>query len=95
MLSPLICASYADSTWCKIYSALQLLDKFQCETKLLIAWPLDTNFISAFIHWAIFVKKLAPTSVTSYMSHIKVIHKLRGIDHSACENFAFKLSSVT
>ena len=90
MISPLICASYAESTWCKIYSALMLLDKFQYETKLLITWPLDTNFISAFIHWAIFVKKLAPASVTSYMSHIKVIHKLRGIDHSACENFAFK-----
>ena len=57
---------------------------------VLFSWPLNSTFISRFMHWAIFTKKLSPNSVSSYMSHIKLIHKLRGLETSCCEDHYFK-----
>ena len=86
----LIAAAYASSTWDKISCVLNLLDKFSIYHGTPVTWPLSQNFISDLIHWLVFVRHLAPSSITTYLSHIKLIHKLRGLDFSVCESFLCK-----
>jgi len=86
----LLAAAYSSATWQKIDSALNMLEKFAHANKLTVVWPIALDTLTGFIDWAIFHKKLAPSSVKSYLSHIKLVHKLRGLDISACENFMCK-----
>lgn len=46
--------------------------------------------INDFIHWATFIRKIAPSTIVQYLSHLRLIHELRGIDASACKNFLCK-----
>jgi len=86
----LLVAAYSSSTWQKIDTAQNILENFALHTGVTITWPVNLTTITGFIDWAIIHKNLVPSSVRSYLSHIKLIHKLRGIDASACENFLCK-----
>lgn len=86
----LIAAAYADSSWDKICTALNIFEKFTHESSINPSWPLDSEVISNFIHWATFVRKISPSTIVSYLSHIRLIHDLRGLDSSACRSFICK-----
>jgi len=73
-----------------VESALNVLEKFAHTHHIELKWPISVDVLSSFINWCVFHKNLAPSSITSYMSHIKLIHCLRGFDASACENFLCK-----
>jgi hypothetical protein len=88
--TPLLSAAFADSTWNKIICALNIFETFADAEKISVKWPLNSSVISRFLHWALFVKNLSPNSIGSYMSHLKLIHKLRGLNTSACEDHFFK-----
>jgi hypothetical protein len=83
----LFSAAYADDTWNKICSALNTFEKFTRDCNVSISWPLSKEVISNFIHWCSLEKNLAASTITSYMSHLKLIHNLRGLDASNCEDF--------
>jgi len=89
-IAPLVTAAYADSTWSKILSALNLFEKFQKSLPHTVIWPLTIDILSDFVHWATFTQKLTPSTVNAYICHIKLVHKLRKLDFSACESFELK-----
>ena len=84
-------AAYASSTWDKTICALNCLEDFELESGLVLSWPVTPDIVSNFLHWCVFDRKLKPSSIVSYMSHIKLIHNLRGLDGSACDDFACKV----
>jgi len=86
LFPPLISAAFASSTWDKITSALNTLEKFSASKNVLLTWPVPSVIVSGFIHWAALEQKLTPNTIVSYMSHIKLIHKLRSLDYSACSD---------
>jgi len=86
----LLTAAYASSMWDKIACALKLLDKFGVENNITVLWPLDSITVSKFIEWMSLKRLLSPSSITSYMSHIKTVHMLRNLDSSACRGFVCK-----
>ena len=88
--TPLLGAAYADSTWSKIISALNSFELFEIYHMTTYQWPLSQEVIAKFIQWAAFVKNLSPNSIVAYVSHLKLIHKLRCLNHSSCECFLTK-----
>jgi hypothetical protein len=46
--------------------------------------------MSDFISWAALEKKLSPDSIKSYISNIKLIHKLKGLPTDGCSSFLCK-----
>ncbi len=46
--------------------------------------------VRTFIHWCTFVRNLSPNTITLYMSHLKMIHNLRGVDDRSCTSFLSK-----
>ena len=90
MAPNLLAAAYASSTWDRMICALNLTEKFHKHTKMIVPWPFTHSFITHFIEWLSFIKNLAPASINTYMSLLKLIHKLRGLDTSTCESFLCK-----
>jgi hypothetical protein len=86
----LVSAAYADSTWKKINCALNLYESFCASQKKITCWPISENVLGDFIDWATFSRNIKPSSIVSYISHLKLIHKLRKIDDSACNSFLCK-----
>jgi len=56
-----------------------------------IIWPITVANVNEFCSWAITHEKLKHSTVEAYLSSIATIHKIKGYDHSACENFISKL----
>jgi len=69
---------------------MNILEKFASVTHCVISWPVKEHVLIDFVDWAVSSRKLAPSSISSYMSHIRLIHKLRGMDYSACDSFICK-----
>jgi hypothetical protein len=88
--SELIGAAYADNTWKKVDSALNTFEHFTREKKINVSWPLNVDVVSQFINWATFSRDLSPSTIVSYLSHLKLVHKLRGLDYSGVSNFICK-----
>jgi hypothetical protein len=86
----LVHAAYAASTWNKVDSALNTFENFCKDCNVTAVWPLNQETVNGFIHWCTFVRKLSPNTITSYMSHLKMIHNLRGVDDSSCTSFLSK-----
>ena len=86
----LIAAAYADSTWDKIVTTLNVFEKFERYKMQKFPLPLNSIVVSDFIHWASFERNLAPSSITAYISNLKLVHNLRNLDASACENMLCK-----
>ncbi len=83
-------AAYADSSWDKFISALNLLETCFASNNLIPSWPLSAADVSFFIHWCTFVRGLTADTIKSYMSNLRLIHKLRNLDTSNCESFLCK-----
>jgi hypothetical protein len=80
----LVKAAYAEASWKKINSALNTYKIF-CECKgLTFKLPIDSVTMSNFVSWAALEKKLSPDSIKSYMSNIKLVHKLKGLHTESC-----------
>jgi len=63
---------------------------FELENNIVAIWPLSKDTVSRYIHWAAFKKYLSTSTIIAYMSHIKLVHKLKNLDYEACKDFAFK-----
>jgi len=87
----LINAAYTKSTWDKHRAAITCYQKFETSMGKIAQWPLNANNINEFCSWAISEKKLKHSTVESYISSIATLHKLKGMDYSACDNFICKL----
>ena len=71
----LVSATYAESTWKKIDCALNLYDRF-CKIKGIIPnFPICEENMSRFINYLVFERKVKPTSVVAYFSHLKLVVK--------------------
>ena len=86
----LIVAAYSSNTWKKINSAMNMFELFASERNIVLSWPFIPATVINFIDWAVFSRKLAPSSIKSYLSHMKLVHSLRGLDSSAFQNFLCK-----
>jgi len=75
-------SSMAKSTWTKYSSALNTFSCFEADTRKTYTWPLPVTACRAFVVWCHQVRKLAPSTIRSYMSAIKFVHGLRGF---SCE----------
>jgi hypothetical protein len=88
--SDLLEAAYADSTWDRLCCTLNNFEKFEEDVKMKFAWPLNDNAIAYFIKWSVFVKKHALNTTSAYIANLKLIHRLRNLDFSACNSFSSK-----
>jgi hypothetical protein len=86
----LVKAAYAEASWKKISSALNAYKKYCICMRLPFELPIDRNTMSDFISWAALEKKLSPDSIKSYISNIKLIHKLKGLLTDGCSSFLCK-----
>ena len=75
----LVKAAYTEASWKKISSALNAYKKYCICKRLPFELPIDRNTMSDFISWAALERKLSPDSIKSYISNIKLIHKLKGL----------------
>jgi hypothetical protein len=86
----LVSAAYADSTWNKILSSYNAYEKFCKERSLDCVFPITEDRMGEFINWAIFLRKISPNSMTSYISNLKLIHNMRRIPTEGCDSFLCK-----
>ena len=86
----LVKAAYAEASWKKISNALNAYKKYCICKRLPFELPIDRNTMSDFISWAALEKKLSPDSIKSYISNIKLIHKLKGLPTDGCSSFLCK-----
>jgi hypothetical protein len=82
----LVKAAYTEASWKKINSALNAYKNFCLCKKLPFKLPIDHSTMSDFISWAALEKKLSPDSIKSYISNIKLIHKLKGLPTDGCSS---------
>jgi hypothetical protein len=86
----LVKAAYAEASWKKINSALNAYKNFCLYKNVLFKLPIDHTSMSDFISWAALERKLSPDSIKSYISNIKLIHKLKGLPTDGCSSFLCK-----
>jgi hypothetical protein len=71
-------ASLAKSTWAKYSTALNVFCCFEAYTRKVSSWPLPITVCRSFVIWCFDKRKLAPSSIKSYLSGLKFITNLRG-----------------
>lgn len=72
----------AKSTWSTYKSAERLLLMCQAECKTKFEWPMKPENILLFIHWLITVRGVKGGTVSSYLSGVRQLHILKGLDGS-------------
>ena len=87
----LVSAAYAEATWKKILSAFNTFRKFCIESDSNPSFPISEKTLGHFINWATFDKNLNPSTVSAYMSHIRLLHKLQGLSTEGCDSFLCKV----
>jgi hypothetical protein len=85
----LVTAAYADATWNKIVSAFYTFQKFCREKNCDLSFPISEYTLGSFINWATFEKKISPSTISAYISHFKLIHKLKGLQTMGCVTVFF------
>jgi len=86
----LLSASYAKSSWSKLVSAMNAVQNFASEKQSNVPFPISQNNLLNFVAWGHTVKKWKSSTISSYVDSIAVIHKLRGLDDSICNNWLTK-----
>ena len=86
----MVTAAYADATWNKIFSAFNCFQKFCCEKNFDCSFPVNEYTLGSFINWATFERNISPSTISAYMSHIKLLHKLQGYTTIGCDSFLCK-----
>jgi hypothetical protein len=54
------------------------------------SFPINECTLGSFIDWATFEGKISPSTISAYISHLKLIHKLKGINTIGCDSFLCK-----
>jgi hypothetical protein len=88
---PLINASNSCDTWKRHQSALTCFFLFCAKTGTKAVWPLQSEVINSFCHWALTEKNLKSSTVKAYLSSMALYHRLNGLDESNCSNYLSKL----
>ena len=83
----LVTAAYADATWKKIFSAYNSFLKFCVAKNFNSSFPIDEFTLGSFIDWATFENRVSPSTISAYISHLRLIHKLKGISTVGCDSF--------
>jgi len=85
----LLAASYADTTWQKMNSALNCAKLYQIVKGGggELTWPFPKNFVEGFVQWTIEEKGIKANTVEQYLASIISIHKLRNFDGSTCNSY--------
>ncbi len=78
----LINAALANSTWSKYRSGYNAFVCFEAHRKRCADWPLPIETVRAFVVWCHSTRKLAPSTIRTYLSALKFIHSLRGFSAS-------------
>jgi hypothetical protein len=86
----LVTAAYADATWKKIFSAYNSFLKFCVAKNFNSSFPIDEYTLGSFIDWATFENRVSPSTISAYISHLRLIHKLKGISTVGCDSFLCK-----
>jgi hypothetical protein len=76
----LVNASVSKATWEKYSSANSALDSFAASHCTVLSWPLSNETCRAFVVWCHVERGLRPSTITAYISGIKFMHKLRGLN---------------
>ena len=66
---------------------MKCTEKFAIHTNTHIEWPMSKHFLHSFTSWALSTKDLSHNTVKSYLHNISLVHKLKNIDHSNCNDF--------
>jgi len=74
--------SLAKSTWQKYSSALNAFACFEADSRKVSSWPLPIHVCRSFVIWCYRVRKLASSTIKSYLSGLKCVHNLKGF---ACD----------
>ena len=70
----------AKNTWSTYKTAERLLLMCQAEYKEKFDWPMTTKDVLLFVHWLIYVRNLKAGTVKSYLSGIRQLHIMKGLD---------------
>lgn len=72
--------SIANSTWSTYKTAERLLLMCQAEHKTKFEWPMATKDVLLFVHWLIYVRNLKGGTVNSYLSGVRKLHIMKGLE---------------
>ncbi len=86
----LISASQSLGSWKKINCACKSIMSYATADSKSLSWPLSPSFLHSYINWAFNNKGLRSGTVSAYVSALKTIHNLKGLDSSACSSFFVK-----
>jgi hypothetical protein len=75
----LINSALASSTWAKYRSGYNAYVCFEAQRKRCAPWPLPIESVRAFVVWCHSKRKLAPSTIKTYLCAIKFVHHLRGL----------------
>ncbi len=67
-----------------------MLTKNTAPVKIVFKLPIDGVTMSGFVSWAALDLKLSPDLIKSYVSNIKLVHKLKGLPTDGCNSFLCK-----
>ena len=72
--------SLARSTWSTYKSSERLLLRCQSDVKKKFDWPISTENVLLFVHWLVFVRGVKGNTISSYLSGIRQLHIMKGMD---------------
>jgi hypothetical protein len=78
-------SSLTKNTWASYSSGWNCFKKFELDEKLSVEWPLSVEVVRSFVVWCLSKRNLKANTVKLYLSSLKMIHTLQGID---CINFS-------
>ena len=86
----LLSAAFSSGTWKSYKSSWNNMSAFcKCKNKNL-SFPLSQEFINSYINWLVLEKNLKYTTVSSYLSSLNSVLKLKGLDSPNLDSFMTK-----
>ena len=65
---------------------------FQKASKSIAAWPISVDKICEFVEWLYYKRSLHPTTIKSYISNLRTIHKIHDLSSLNFNSFKVKSS---
>ena len=72
--------SLAAGTWSTYRTVGNMLERCQAHAGTSFEFPLSTRSIIIFVHWLFEVRKVTSSTVNTYLSGLRYIHLLKGVD---------------
>lgn len=79
-LANLLNHSLTAGTWSSYRTVGNQLEKCQISTGVQMVFPLDTRRVLVFVHWLFHTRKVTASTVNSYLSGLRYLHILKGIE---------------